>query len=567
MKPPSHPPRHPPRVLLAGVFGPYGVDDAYGRKENIMELFHNQVTKAQGVASFRFFHRSFGLYFLAENIDADTTVLDFPSRDRYIRELARGWDVVGISFITPNFRKAREMARLARRHAPGAQIILGGHGAAIEGVEGLIDCDKVIRGEGIRPLRRLLGQDPDAPITHPILPSTERQAILGVPLPGRPANLLVPGVGCVNGCDFCCTSHFFGCAATPYLSTGQAIFDTACRVADATGSDEFFVMDENFLKDRARARELLALMEEHERFFDFRIFSSAEAIEAFGLDELVRLGVSFVWLGVESNTAPERYAKNRGVDMARLVRGLRDRGVSVLASGILCMDHHTPDNIQEDIDHLVGLEADFVQFMQLIALPVTPVYQRKKAEGRLRDDLPFEEWHGQKRLNHAHPAFPGDSAERWLGRAFRQDYEDNGSSMLRVIDTAFRGARRLAALRSRDACAEARRAQFVIRTRQYALVLPMVLRFAVNDQERARARTLEGEIWRELGPLTATERILRAAIQLSSRAWAVRLALLGDGVQPDTLVTRYRASTAARRLRRAARAPRIPRAIAATLTS
>ena len=64
----------PPRILLAGVFGPYGVDDDFGRKENVMELFHNQVTKVQGAASFRFHHRSFGLYFLAENINADVTV-------------------------------------------------------------------------------------------------------------------------------------------------------------------------------------------------------------------------------------------------------------------------------------------------------------------------------------------------------------------------------------------------------------------------------------------------------------------------------------------------------------
>jgi len=41
----------PQRVLLSGVFGPFGVDDAYGRKENIMELFHNQVTKAQEMGS------------------------------------------------------------------------------------------------------------------------------------------------------------------------------------------------------------------------------------------------------------------------------------------------------------------------------------------------------------------------------------------------------------------------------------------------------------------------------------------------------------------------------------
>ena len=60
----------PKRILLSAVFGPYGVNDAYGRKENIMELFHNQVTKAQGPSSFRFFHRSFGLYFIAANVDA-----------------------------------------------------------------------------------------------------------------------------------------------------------------------------------------------------------------------------------------------------------------------------------------------------------------------------------------------------------------------------------------------------------------------------------------------------------------------------------------------------------------
>lgn len=123
----------PQRVLLSSVFGPFGVDDAYGRKENIMELFHNQITKGQGMASWRFHHRSFGLYFLAANINADVTVLDFPTRKRFMRELKKGYDVVGISFITPNFVKAKEMTRLTRQVSPEATIVLGGHGVAIEG--------------------------------------------------------------------------------------------------------------------------------------------------------------------------------------------------------------------------------------------------------------------------------------------------------------------------------------------------------------------------------------------------------------------------------------------------
>ncbi len=94
------------KILLTSVFGPYGVDDDFGRKENVMELFHNQITREQGLFSLRFNHQSFGLYFLAENIDVPTTVLDFPSKERFIKEIKKGYDYIGISFILPNFIKA-----------------------------------------------------------------------------------------------------------------------------------------------------------------------------------------------------------------------------------------------------------------------------------------------------------------------------------------------------------------------------------------------------------------------------------------------------------------------------
>lgn len=532
------------RILLAGVFGPFGVDDAYGRKENIMELFHNQVTKAQGAASFRFHHRSFGLYFLAANVDGDVTVLDFPSRARFIRELHRGYDVVGISFIAPNFAKAREMARLARIHAPLAHIVLGGHGAAIEGIERLVDCDHVIRGEGIRAFRAFLRQDPDAPIVHPVLPSSERESILGVPLLGKYASLLVPGVGCVNGCRFCSTSHFFGRSYTPYLANGRELFETACRIADARGTDDFFVMDENFLKDRTRALELLELMERHRRYFGFQIFSSAEAITAFGLDNLVRLGVSFVWIGVESSTRQGNYAKNEGVDARALVQSLRDRGISVLASGILCDEHHTPASIEAEIDFMVGLEADMVQFMLFTPLPVTTLYRDLERRGLLRDDLPWEEWHGQKELSWRHPAFPGDAAERWLDHAFRRDHEANSSSIFRVVDTALCGYRRLAAMRDRDACLEHRMRRLARRVRDWSPILAALEAHGVNELERTRARALTRAVAAAIGGPGVRGHALRAVVRGLAAAWRARLRLRGDSIQPRTIVTRFPADRA-----------------------
>jgi len=542
------------RILLSGVFGPFGVDDEWGRKENIMELFHNQVTKAQGVASFRSHNRSFGLYFIAENIDADVTVLDFPTRRRFELEVGKGYDMVGISFIAPNFVKAREMARITRRESPESVIVLGGHGAAIEGVEDRIDCDHVVKGEGIRWMRQYLGQDVDAPIVHPALPSCEGLSIMGAPSPGAMTTVLVPGVGCVNGCSFCCTSHFFGKRYVPFLRTGKDVFETCSRLADELGVEDFFVLDENFLKDRQRAVELLAEMERHDRYFTFQIFSSAEAILAFGVDELVRLGVTFVWIGVESASVRGNFEKNRGVDAARLVRELRDRGIVVLASGILCQEHHTQENIQHDIDFMVGLNADFVQFMLLTPMPVTALYQSQEKRGLLRDDLPFEEWHGQKQLSYRHPAFPDDSAERWVGSAFEQDCEVNSSSMYRVVATSALGFARLSGM-ARDVCLEVRRRQVEQRLRLWACMLPAIVRNPVNAAESERARLLDLEVGRTFRR-TPSERLRRALTPLAAAAWKLRTLVMGDMIQPRTLVTRYdrhgagRSRAAARDVRR-----------------
>lgn len=532
----------PTRILLCGVFGPYGVDDAYGTKDNIMELFHNQVTKAQGMASLRLLHRTFGLYFLAANVEAEVTVLDFPSRRRFVREIKKQYDLVGISFIAPNFAKAKDMAGLLRKHAPQSEIALGGHGAAIENLDQLIDCDHIVRGDGISWLRAYLGQDTGAPICHPTLPSNESRRILGVPVTGPTASLLAPGVGCPNGCRFCSTSHFFDKEYIPFLQTGGEIFELACRMADQTGSDAFFVMDENFLKQRDRALELLRLMQLHQRWFRFSIFSSADTVLDFGIDNLVRLGVELIWIGVESKTEAS-FDKNAGIDFRELIQTLRDHGIGVLASGILCLEDHTPESMQEDIDFLVDLRPDLIQFMLLTGLPVTGLYQQLKKTGRLRQDLDLAEWHGQKELNFRHPKFRGNEPEQWLQAAFATDYQRNGSSICRLVETAVRGARTLEGLAGENETYHARHQQIVEQVRRYRPLLPLIKRYAVNDGERSRAEALELQVEELLGSKSLKDFGLELAAGLSAAAWSWRIRLLGDRIQPRTIVRKYPAAS------------------------
>src|SRR4051812_34141121 len=131
----THPKGASARVLLSSVFGPYAQDDQYGsRKINPMELYHNQVTREQGPFSLRMFHRSWGILMIQKNISAPTTVLDFPTRDAFERELlAHEYDVVGISSIIVNVGKVAEMCRIVRRVSPRSTIVIGGAGRAVPG--------------------------------------------------------------------------------------------------------------------------------------------------------------------------------------------------------------------------------------------------------------------------------------------------------------------------------------------------------------------------------------------------------------------------------------------------
>ncbi len=530
----------PPKILLSGVFGPFGVDDDFGRKENIMELFHNQVTKAQGAASLRFHHRSFGLYFIAENINADVTVLDFPSKNRFIREIRRNYDIVGISFITPNFSKAREMAKLVREESPGTIIIIGGHGAAIEDIEKLIPCDHVVKGEGISWLRNFLGQEPKAPIRHPCMPSNDYHRVFGIPMPGITAGLLVPGVGCDNGCRFCSTTHFFGKSYKSFVSSGKELFEIACRMADKDRYDTFFVLDENFLRHREHASGLLAEMKKSGRWFKFHVFASADAVSEFGVENLARLGVHMLWIGIESKTGAI-FPKNQGIDHAALISDLRHHGISVLASSILCMEHHDTKNMREDIDYMISLKADMFQFMLLTGLPTTQVYHDHKEKKLLKTDLPFEEWHGQKELNYKHPAFPGDAPEKWINTAFQEEYERNSSSIFRMTETSLMGYRTFLSKSDSDPIFKVRASHMRERVQEYRQLLPTIRQYAVNALERSRAENLENEITELFGPMNLKQKINSRIAQVIASYWVLRIKIFSDRVQPRTRVTYYKA--------------------------
>ena len=443
----THPKGNRARILLSSVFGPYAQDDEFGsRAINPMELYHNQVTRAQGAFSLRMFHRSWGIMLIQANISAPCTVLDFPTRKAFARELTTNhYDIVGISSIITNVRKVREMCRMVRELSPGSVIVVGGHVTAIPGVEEMIDADHIVRGEGIAWMRRYLGENEHAPIRHPAIVSGLQTRIMGMRLPqkkGGTAATLIPSVGCPMGCNFCTTSAFFGGKGkfVNFYETGDELFDVMCGIESKLKVNSFFVMDENFLLHRTRAMRLLERMKQAGKSWELSVFASANAIRKYTMLELVELGISWVWMGLES---PESgYAKLQGAHIGQLTRELRQHGIRVQGSTIIGLEHHTPENIVEEIESAAGYQTDFHLFMLYTPVPGTPLYQEMADQGRLLTDVDLADIHGQFKFNFRHASISRDDSKRFLDWAFWRDFKRNGPSLYRMCQTLLQGWQR-----------------------------------------------------------------------------------------------------------------------------
>jgi len=436
--------RHPlgtnARILLTSVFGPYAQDDEFGsRKINPMELYQNQVTRVQGGFSLRMFHRSFGIMMIQANLDAPCTLLDFPDYERFVSEIRdHAYDIIGISAILPNVGKVKEMCRLVRQYQPAATIVIGGHIAGKEGLEEMIDADIVVRGEGIRWFQRYLGQDDKAPIRHMAAVSGFGSRIIGVDLGGRPggtAAILIPSVGCPVGCNFCATSALFGGKGNcvHFFETGDELFNVMCDIEKKLKVRSFFTLDENFLLHRKRALRLLELMEAHNKKWAIFVFSSARVLKSYTIDQLVRLGISWVWMGLEGEESA--YNKLKGVDSRALVAELQSHGIRVLGSSIIGLEDHRPENIDAAIDYAVSHETVFHQFMLYTPVPGTPLYVEHQRKGNLlpESEFSYADAHGQYRFNYRHPHIKDGREEEYLLEAFRRDFHVNGPSLLRLI--------------------------------------------------------------------------------------------------------------------------------------
>jgi haloalkane dehalogenase len=397
------------------------------------ELFHAQVTRAQGIFSLRSTYISYGLEYMAENIATPTTVLQYPTMKQFRRELEKKYDYVGISFVIATFGKLKKMCTMAREVSPGTKIILGGYGTMLP------ECDRwgdyVCRGEGVGFMRRLLGEAPsEKPHKHVVCLTDTK--IAGVAL--MRGAVVLAGLGCPHGCEFCASSHFHKMRHIPLLKTGADLHREIGRAQKALGKQNLpiGIIEEDFLLQKKRALEYLDCVKKDVKS-QVRIscFASAHSVAQWDPKDLVRMGIETIWIGVESKDAT--YGKLKGVDVKAVFETLHSHGINTLASLIIGHDFHTVEGVREDVDYLISLNPSLSQILIMTPACSTPLYDRLKREGRMLD-VAYKHWDGFH-LTFAHPHIGKPEMEQLVLDAYDSEFRSLGPSPIRYIEKQLRG--------------------------------------------------------------------------------------------------------------------------------
>lgn len=421
------------RVLLTTVCRPFGV--RHGDSPSVgYELLHEQVTRAQGLFSPRSHHIQFSLEYIAENLEAPTAVLQYPSQSELIRELKRGYDVIGVSFVLATFHRMKEAVALIRQHSPQSRIVLGGYGTVAPDELLLPHCDYICREEGVGFLRRLLGEpEIRMPYRHPLIINPLRVF-------GKTASntgIVFGGLGCPNGCDFCCTSHFFKRKHIRLLPTGADIYQVVERYLEVDPKISILIIDEDFLLNRRRAMEFRDCVLAGGKPLSVFVFASIKAVSQYTVTEILEMGIDGMWIGYEGTRSG--YAKQQGRPVEQIFDEFREHGITILASMIVGFPYQTPGIIEEELAGLLALRPVLTQFLIYGPCPGTPFYDQVVREGSLLPEVADnrELYYRRGTGFHAmvsHPAMTSEQIESAQRRCFEADFQELGPVLYRSIE-------------------------------------------------------------------------------------------------------------------------------------
>ncbi len=199
--------------------------------------------------------------------------------------------------------------------------------------------------------------------------------------------------GCPFDCEFCDIIVMNG--RVPRTKSPEQFVAELEALRQRGWKDMVFVVDDNFIGNKARTRALLhAIIAWRERTQPLMGFLTEASInladDADLLALMVQAGFRKVFVGIETPSAASleecRKLQNRGRDLVAAVKILQQAGLEVMGGFIVGFDSDTGDIFKEQFDFIQRSGVVTAMVGLLTALPKTRLHQRLKLENRLLAD-------------------------------------------------------------------------------------------------------------------------------------------------------------------------------------
>jgi radical SAM superfamily enzyme YgiQ (UPF0313 family) len=199
--------------------------------------------------------------------------------------------------------------------------------------------------------------------------------------------------GCPFNCEFCDIIVMNG--RVPRTKPPAQLIAELEALRARGWKEMVFIVDDNFIGDKARTRELLGEMVAWRRrtgaemgFLTEASVNLADDAEMCAL--MVEAGFTKVFVGIETPSVEGleecRKLQNRGRDLVEAVQLLQQRGLEVMGGFIVGFDSDKSDVFKRQFEFIQRSGVVTAMVGLLTALPQTRLYNRLKKEGRLETE-------------------------------------------------------------------------------------------------------------------------------------------------------------------------------------
>jgi len=197
--------------------------------------------------------------------------------------------------------------------------------------------------------------------------------------------------GCPVGCEFCEIGRRFG--RNPRYKSAERILAELDRLHALGWNRSIFVVDDNFIGNKRRAKELLVAMAAWQKAHGYPFDFCTEATLTLADDEellagMQAAGFDMVFVGIESPATESLKETRKHIntvgDMASRVGKIQAHGIQVTAGFIIGFDNDPADIAERMVQAIQTMGIPTAMVGLLMALPDTDLYDRLAREGRVR---------------------------------------------------------------------------------------------------------------------------------------------------------------------------------------